>query len=99
MRCPVGGDTSGAGSRLVATADRARGCEGVGLWVPLVEMSKDSFDHIDIVDERDDTHVTAAVYTLKRIDLVDLLNQRVCNFFCVTASFKRSRPIGLQIRS
>ena len=39
------------------------------------EMSKDSFDLIDIVDERDDTHVTAAVYTLKRIDLVDLLNQ------------------------
>jgi len=36
---------------------------------------EDSFDHIDIVDERDDTHVAAAVYTLKRIDLVRLLNQ------------------------
>ena len=51
------------------------GCEGVGLRVPLVEMSKDSFDHIDIVDERDDTHVAAAVDTLKRVDLVHLLNQ------------------------
>ncbi len=50
-------------------------CEGVGLRVPLVEMPKYAFDHIDIVDECDDAHVAAAVDTLERVDLVDLLNQ------------------------
>jgi len=50
-------------------------CEGVGLRVPLVEMPKYPFDHIDIVDELDNSSVAASVNTLKRIDLVDLLNQ------------------------
>ena len=51
------------------------GCEGVGLRIPGVEMFEDSFDHIDIADERDGAHVAAAVDTLDRIDLVHLLNQ------------------------
>jgi len=36
---------------------------------------EDSFDDIGIVDERDDAHVAAAAGTLKRVDLVHLLNQ------------------------
>ena len=50
-------------------------CEGVGLRSPDLQVFEDSFDHIDIVDERDDAHVAAAVNTRKRIDLVYLLNQ------------------------
>jgi hypothetical protein len=34
-----------------------------------------SFDHIDIVDERDDVHVAALFNTRKRIDFVHLLIQ------------------------
>ena len=37
------------------------GCEVVGLRVPLVEISKDSFDHIDIVDESSRTARTVGV--------------------------------------
>ncbi len=29
-------------------------CEGVGLRIPNLQVFEDSFDHIDIVDERDD---------------------------------------------
>jgi hypothetical protein len=36
---------------------------------------EDSFDHIYIVDERDDAQVAAAVDALERIDFVDFLNQ------------------------
>jgi len=35
-------------------------CEGVGLRIPDLQVFEDSFDHIDIVDERDDAHVAAA---------------------------------------
>ena len=38
-------------------------------------MPKYPFDHIDIVDEHNDTHVAAAVDALERIDLVHLLIQ------------------------
>ena len=47
----------------------------VGLRIPDLQVFEDSFDYIDIVDERDDAHVAAAVNTRKRIDLVHLLNQ------------------------
>ena len=50
-------------------------CEGVGLRIPDLKVFEDSFDDIDIVDERDDAHVAAADNTRKRIDLVHLLNQ------------------------
>jgi len=50
-------------------------CECVGLRIPDLQVFEDSFDHIDIVDERDDAHVVAAVNTRKRVDLVHLLNQ------------------------
>ena len=32
-------------------------CEGVGLRIPDLQVFEDSFDHIDIVDERDDTQL------------------------------------------
>jgi len=38
-------------------------------------MPKNPFDHIFIIDERDDTHVAAAVSALERIDLAPHLNQ------------------------
>ncbi len=51
------------------------GCEGVGRRIPDVQVFEDSFDDIGIFDERDDAHVAAAAGTLKRVDLVHLLNQ------------------------
>jgi len=38
-----------------------RRCEGVGLLISGVQVFEDSFDHIDIGDERVDAHVAAAV--------------------------------------
>ena len=43
----------------------------------MYRVVEDSFDHIDIVDARDDTHVAAAVDTFKRIDLVRPENIRL----------------------
>ncbi len=44
-------------------------CERVGLRIPDLQVFEDSFDHIDIVDVRDDAHVAAADNTRKRVDL------------------------------